>query len=106
LSTTSEEDSETDQDEEMREEADNQEEMNRTVLARAEGGDVEIEAKKQKNEEKILVQKSKVNYLKDTLAFISEIDAALPKLCKMLFSKTQTDVLEVEIFFVFLFNLF
>lgn len=94
LSTTSEE---TD-DVEMNEPTDEENaEQNRTVLERAQqdGGDMELENKKQKNEEKILVQKSKVNYLKDTLAFITEIDAAIPKLCKMLFSKTQTDVVEV-----------
>lgn len=104
LSTTSEESGGQQQDQEMAEEedeeaseqADNDEEMNRTVVAAQKGGDLELEVKKQKNQELILVQKSKINYLKDTLVFISEIDAAIPKLCKMLFSKTQTDVLEVK----------
>lgn len=101
MSTTSEESGGQSQDQEMvdedeaSEQADD-EEMNRTVVAAQKGGDLELETKKQKNEELILVQKSKINYLKDTLVFISEIDAAIPKLCKMLFSKTQTDVLEVK----------
>jgi len=60
--------------------------------------------KKQQEQEKqlqlILVQKSKVNYLKDTLEFIRQIKSAIPKLSRLLFSKTQTDVLEVISFFV------
>lgn len=95
LSTTSEESEDQEEMETDEVEEEEEEEMNRTVVAAQKGGDLEIEAKKQKNQERILVQRSKVNYLKDTLAFISEIDAAIPKLCKMLFSKTQTDVLEV-----------
>lgn len=62
------------------------------------------ELKKQQDKEKqqqiILLQKSKVNYLKDTLEFIRQIESAIPKLSRLLFSKTQTDVLEVISFFV------
>lgn len=98
LSTTSEE---TDEDQEMPEDGEDEEEgeeeaeTNRTMVAAQQGGDLELEANRQKNQERIIMQESKVNYLKDMLAFTTEIDAAIPKLCKMLFSKTQTDVLEV-----------
>lgn len=62
--------------------------------------DVELEAKRQKHQQMVLIQTSKVNYLKDMFSFVTQIQAAIPKLSKILFSKTQTDVLEVISFFV------
>ena len=50
--------------------------------------------------QQILVQTTKVNYLKDMLVFIKQIEIAIPKLTQLLFSKTQTDVIEVITFFV------
>lgn len=50
--------------------------------------------------EQILVQTTKVTYLKDTLVFIKQIETVIPKLTQLLFSKTQTDVIEVITFFV------
>lgn len=96
-SSSSSSDQEMRDDDEDREEAD----TNRTVVAAAAAAaaDVELQQRKQRNEEEILKQQSRVNYLKDMLVFITEIDAAIPKLSKMLFSKTQTDVLEVCHFF-------
>jgi condensin complex subunit 1 len=46
------------------------------------------------------VQTTKVSYLKDMLNFIKQIEMAIPKLTQLLFSKTQTDVIEVISFFV------
>jgi condensin complex subunit 1 len=54
----------------------------------------------QKQHQMIIVQKSKVNYLKDMHKFVKQIESAIPKLSSLLFSKTQTDVLEVISFFV------
>ena len=65
-----------------------------------EQSDVELQAKKDKHDQMVLIQKSKVNYLKDMLSFVNQIETAIPKLSKLLFSKTQTDVLEVISFFV------
>ncbi len=41
-----------------------------------------------------------MNYLKDTHDFIKHIESAIPKISRLLFSSTQTDVLEVISFFV------
>ena len=49
---------------------------------------------------KIIFQTSKVNYLKDTHDFIKHIETAIPNISRLLFSKVQTDVLEVISFFV------
>ncbi len=46
------------------------------------------------------MQTTKVSYLKDMLNFIKQIEMAIPKLTQLLFSKTQTDVIEVISFFV------
>jgi condensin complex subunit 1 len=62
--------------------------------------DVELEARRQRHEQLVVIQKSKVSYLRDTLSFVNQIQEAIPKLSKLLFSKTQTDVLEVIGFFV------
>jgi condensin complex subunit 1 len=50
--------------------------------------------------EQIVVQTTKVTYLKDMITFIKQIETAIPKLTQLLFSKTQTDVIEVISFFV------
>ncbi|CAF0903319.1 unnamed protein product [Brachionus calyciflorus] len=62
--------------------------------------EVELQAAKDKHQQLVVIQKSKVNYLKDMLSFVNQIETAIPKLSKLLFSKTQTDVLEVISFFV------
>lgn len=50
--------------------------------------------------ERLTVQKTKVNFLSDTIGFLRQIESAIPKLTQLLFSKTQTDVIEVISFFV------
>jgi hypothetical protein len=62
--------------------------------------DLRLQERKSKQEQEVIVQTSKVNYLKDMLSFVNQIDAAIPKISRLLFSKTQTDVLEVISFFV------
>ena len=74
------------------------EEPNHTVLADSDY--LKKQQEKEKEMQIILLQKSKVNYLKDTLEFIKQIESAIPKLSRLLFSKIQTDVLEVISFFV------
>ena len=58
------------------------------------------EAVNEQQQQQIIVQQSKVNYLRDMLAFVQRIAEAMPILSRLLFSKTQTDVLEVISFFV------
>lgn len=62
--------------------------------------DIQKQEKLEKHKQQLLVQTSKVNYLKDTQDFIKHIECAIPKITRLLFSKTQTDVLEVITFFV------
>jgi condensin complex subunit 1 len=62
--------------------------------------DLELQEKRDKHEQLVIIQKSKVNYLKDMISFLRHIESAIPKLSQLLFSKTQTDVLEVISFFV------
>ncbi|RNA14671.1 condensin complex subunit 1, partial [Brachionus plicatilis] len=62
--------------------------------------DLELQAQKETHDQMTVIQKSKINYLKDMLGFVNQIETAIPKLSKLLFSKTQTDVLEVISFFV------
>jgi condensin complex subunit 1 len=62
--------------------------------------DNEEEQKREKHQQLIILQTSKVNYLKDMMTFIKQIQTAIPQLTRLLFSKTQTDVLEVISFFV------
>ena len=50
--------------------------------------------------ERLIVQKTKVKYLSSMMEFLRQIEAAIPKLTQLLFSKTQTDVIEVISFFV------
>ena len=50
--------------------------------------------------EQIIVQTTKVTHLKDMLVFIKQIETVIAKLTQLLFSKTQTDVIEVITFFV------
>lgn len=89
---------ETEEEEEKDDEDKENEVSNKTVLADAD--DLKKQQEKEKEMQMILLQKSKVNYLKDTLEFIRQIESAIPKLSRLLFSKTQTDVLEVISFFV------
>jgi condensin complex subunit 1 len=60
----------------------------------------EDQQKREKHQQLIILQTSKVNYLKDMMTFIKQIQTAIPQLTRLLFSKTQTDVLEVISFFV------
>ena len=60
----------------------------------------EEQQKREKHQQLIILQTSKVNYLKDMMTFIKQIQTAIPQLTRLLFSKTQTDVLEVISFFV------
>lgn len=62
--------------------------------------DAHAQERKEKQQQLIVIQTSKVNYLKDMMSFVKQIEAAIPKLSRLLFSKTQTDVLEVISFFV------
>jgi len=62
--------------------------------------DIQKQEKIEQHKQLVLVQTSKVNYLKDTHDFIKHIESAIPKISRLLFSKTQTDVLEVITFFV------
>lgn len=62
--------------------------------------DLQQEQQREKQQQMIIIQTSKVNYLKDMLSFVKQLEAAIPKISKLLFSKTQTDVLEVISFFV------
>lgn len=62
--------------------------------------DVQRQEKLDKQKQQIIFQTSKVNYLKDTYDFIKHIERAIPKISRLLFSKVQTDVLEVISFFV------
>ena len=73
--------------------------MNETVQE-ANTRDVHLQEKKEKLLQLIILQKSKVNYLKDMKIFVKQIESAIPMLSRLLFSKTQTDVLEVISFFV------
>lgn len=81
-------------------ETDSDESSGETPAATPAINDVELEAKRQKHQQLVLIQTSKVNYLKDMLSFVTQIQAVIPKLSKILISKTQTDVLEVISFFV------
>jgi condensin complex subunit 1 len=62
--------------------------------------DAHAQERIEKQQQLIVIQTSKVNYLKDMMSFVKQIEAAIPKLSRLLFSKTQTDVLEVISFFV------
>ena len=64
------------------------------------GEEEEEEQKRQRQQKQVQVQMVKVAYLKDMLSFVHQIDAAVPKLSRLLFSRTQTDVLETIGFFV------
>ncbi len=86
------------EDEDDDDDEEENEEPNHTVLA--DSDDLKKQQEKEKQMQIILLQKSKVNYLKDTLEFIKQIESAIPKLSRLLFSKIQTDVLEVISFFV------
>jgi condensin complex subunit 1 len=83
--------SEEKEEEEEEEETDHN---NTTVIETTK--EVEDQTRKDKENQLIIVQKSKVNFLKDMHSFLKQLDAAIPKLCRLLFSKTQTDVLEVN----------
>lgn len=74
---------------------------NKTIIDTAsDENDVKTQAEKQKQQEKIMVQTCKVNFLRDMMSFVNQIGEAIPKITRLLFSKTQTDVLEVISFFV------
>ena len=62
--------------------------------------EVQDEERKEKQKQTLVVQQTKVNYLKDMLEFIRQIESAIPKISRLLFSKVQTDVFEVISFFV------
>jgi hypothetical protein len=71
-----------------------------TPAAAESENDLQLQDKKEKHQQLVIVQTSKVNYLKDMLSFVNQIENAIPKISRLLFSKTQTDVLEVISFFV------
>ena len=73
--------------------------LNETVQE-ANSRDMHLQEKREKNLQLIILQKTKVNYLKDMKVFVKQIESAIPMLSRLLFSKTQTDVLEVISFFV------
>jgi len=73
--------------------------LNETVQE-ANNREMHLQEKKEKNLQLIILQKTKVNYLKDMKVFVKQIESAIPMLSRLLFSKTQTDVLEVISFFV------
>lgn len=84
----------------MSEEEANQEDLNQTTASEESDLDRQKQEKVEKHKQQILFQTSKVNYLKDTHDFIKHIESAIPKISRLLFSNTQTDVLEVISFFV------
>lgn len=84
----------------MTEEEANQEDLNKTTASEESDLDRQKQEKVEKHKQQILFQTSKVNYLKDTHDFIKHIESAIPKISRLLFSNTQTDVLEVISFFV------
>jgi condensin complex subunit 1 len=80
-----------------------EDELNRTTTTGTsiqQSDEVKLQEKREKHQQMIILQTSKVNYLKDMLSFVNQIQNAIPKISRLLFSKTQTDVLEVISFFV------
>ena len=73
--------------------------LNETVQE-ANTREIHMQEKKEKHLQLVIIQKTKVNYLKDMRVFVKQIESAIPMLSRLLFSKTQTDVLEVISFFV------
>jgi hypothetical protein len=48
-----------------------------------------MDQKREKQEQLVILQTTKVNYLKDMKTFIHQIKQAIPQLTRLLFSKTQ-----------------